>query len=104
MICTPSRVLKPQRTEQQSNEESEASPPGYHERDDQEVLTEKPIVISCTRGKCMGIDLETGEGIVILFRLYIIMGRMKGSINLCVRVYTYVFVGFLRIIIIMLYS
>ncbi|KAI9268274.1 quinon protein alcohol dehydrogenase-like superfamily [Phascolomyces articulosus] len=60
VICTPSRVLKPQRTTEPS-EESDAAPPGYHESDDHEVLTEKSIVISCTRGKCMGIDLETGE-------------------------------------------
>ena len=77
MICTPSRVLKPQRTSQQPYEESADAPPGYHESDDHEVLTEKPIVISCTRGKCMGIDLETGEGIIIIFQSYILDGKME---------------------------
>ncbi|KAI8139596.1 quinon protein alcohol dehydrogenase-like superfamily [Fennellomyces sp. T-0311] len=54
VICTPSRVLKPQRVTPSDQD----APPGYHES---ETLTAKPVVISCTYGKCLGMDLETGE-------------------------------------------
>ncbi|KAI9496579.1 quinon protein alcohol dehydrogenase-like superfamily [Zychaea mexicana] len=61
VICTPSRVLKPQRTTERSHEPLENAPPEYCESNGHGVLTEQPVAISCTRGKCMGIDIETGE-------------------------------------------
>ncbi|KAI8143188.1 quinon protein alcohol dehydrogenase-like superfamily [Fennellomyces sp. T-0311] len=50
VICTPSRVLR--RTDRDA-------PPGYFES--QGALNEKPVVLSCTYGKCLAIDLDTGE-------------------------------------------
>ncbi|KAI9268275.1 hypothetical protein BDA99DRAFT_360556 [Phascolomyces articulosus] len=61
-ICTPSHVLKPQPSaaEPTTCEEEEEAPPGYHDKDEN-TLTERPVVVLCTAGKCMGVDIESGE-------------------------------------------
>ncbi|KAI8387965.1 uncharacterized protein BYT42DRAFT_543351 [Radiomyces spectabilis] len=53
ILCTPTRVLSPKA----AAEEAPDAPPEYHEK-------EKPnssVAIACARGKCMAIDMETGE-------------------------------------------
>lgn len=49
VICTPSRALPPRRP---ANEL-----PGYTRKQAQD----KPVVIACTRGKCLAVDAQTGH-------------------------------------------
>ena len=63
---TPSHILKPQRSTTESSNEDYDAPPGYDAQNRNE-LTQKPVVVLCSGGKCMGVDVETGEGKVKYF-------------------------------------
>ncbi|KAI8049380.1 PQQ-like domain-containing protein [Thamnidium elegans] len=55
VISTPSKVLQPPPL-QQEGEEEDRLPPNYDQ-----VSQDLPIVISCSEGKVMAINIETGE-------------------------------------------
>ncbi|KAG2224005.1 hypothetical protein INT45_009591 [Circinella minor] len=59
-IVTPSHALKPQRSTTELPNEDDDAPPGY-DAQDQNKLTQKPVVVLCSGGKCMGVNIETGE-------------------------------------------
>ncbi|KAI7852587.1 hypothetical protein BDC45DRAFT_570856 [Circinella umbellata] len=59
-IVTPSHVLKPQRSTTEPSNENYDAPPGY-DAQNQSKLTQKPVVVLCTSGHCMGVDVETGK-------------------------------------------
>ena len=54
VITTPSKYLSPSKHPQVGETEV---PPHYNE----EVIPEEPIVLACSRGKAMGIDVNSGE-------------------------------------------
>lgn len=57
-MTTPSRILKPKKNpEQQPVTNDMELPPHY----DEAVVPERAIVLACSRGKAMGMDVETGE-------------------------------------------
>ncbi|KAI8138031.1 hypothetical protein BJV82DRAFT_324557 [Fennellomyces sp. T-0311] len=59
VIATSSRTLLPQ--VQQHVSQDNDSPPGYEEASNSTAYTAASVVISCVSGKCMAIDLATGQ-------------------------------------------
>ncbi|KAK4512741.1 RNAPII degradation factor [Mucor velutinosus] len=63
ILTTPSRFLSPKKhpndiaTAASHHDQDELPPPGY----DQEGTQDKAVVIACSRGKVMGIDIDTGD-------------------------------------------
>ncbi|KAI7884718.1 uncharacterized protein EV154DRAFT_522038 [Mucor mucedo] len=57
VVSTPSRVLKPRRNPELSATSEHGSPPQYGESS----APEKPVVLACSQGKAMGIDISSGE-------------------------------------------
>ncbi|CEP16030.1 hypothetical protein [Parasitella parasitica] len=56
IVTTPSRFLSPQKHPNDASQD-ELPPPDYHDAG----AHEKPVVIASSRGKVMGIDIDTGE-------------------------------------------
>ncbi|ORY97893.1 quinon protein alcohol dehydrogenase-like superfamily [Syncephalastrum racemosum] len=57
VISTSSRILSPRRHDM-ANEAEEDAPPDYDEGSNDRS---KPIILGCTRGKCVAIDASSGE-------------------------------------------
>ncbi|KAI9311969.1 hypothetical protein BX666DRAFT_1991398 [Dichotomocladium elegans] len=59
-VVTPSRPLRPV-----CSDATEQGPPAYSQKipqADDDSNSHSPVIVACTEGKCIGLDLHTGEG------------------------------------------
>ncbi|KAG2224006.1 hypothetical protein INT45_009592 [Circinella minor] len=59
VICSPSYVIQPQQRQLTENNNNVQTPPKYYEKD--KLLNKKQVVVLCSAGKCLGMNVETGE-------------------------------------------